>query len=65
MTERGNAAESTVYLGRELAGSIVIRRKGEVLALDARGRRIGTFRTDREAMRVVLAAARATLEAKR
>jgi hypothetical protein len=55
-------SESVVYLGRAVAGSILVVRKGQVTATDAAGRRIGTFKTDREAMTAILAAAR---EAKR
>ena len=56
------APESSVYLGRDAVGSILIAQKGQVTATDAAGRRIGTFKTDREAMTAILAAAR---EAKR
>jgi hypothetical protein len=58
------ASESAVYLGRDLAGSILVVRKGHVTATDAAGKRLGTFATDREAMRAVLAAARALRESK-
>jgi hypothetical protein len=56
------ASESAVYLGRDLAGSILVVRKGQVTATDAAGKRLGTFKTDREAMGAVLAAARAVRE---
>jgi hypothetical protein len=59
------ASESAVYLGRDLAGSILVVRKGRVTATDAAGKRLGTFKSDREAMRAVLDAARAVLEAPR
>jgi hypothetical protein len=59
------ASESVIYLDRDAVGKIEIRRKGQVTATDAAGKRLGTFKTDREAMRAVLAAARALREAKR
>jgi hypothetical protein len=52
------ASESTVYLGRDAVGSILVVCKGRVTATDAAGKRLGTFRTDREAMAAILAAAR-------
>ena len=55
-----SAAASEVYLGRTVVGEIVIRRKGEVVALDAAGEAIGTFATEREAMAAILTAARET-----
>jgi hypothetical protein len=61
MTERRKnephaaASESAVYLGREAVGSILVVRKGQVTALDAAGKRLGTFGTDREAMAAILA----------
>jgi hypothetical protein len=72
MTARGKkappqavAAESVVYLGRDVVGSILVVRKGQVTATDANGKRLGTFKTDREAMAAILAAARAERETKR
>ena len=62
---RAEASESTVYLDRDVAGSILVLRKGQVTATDAAGKRLGTFKTDREAMGVILAAARAARGAKR
>jgi hypothetical protein len=63
MTERREKAApraeaSEVYLGRNAIGKIEIRRKGEVLAIGANGRRIGIFKTDAEAMAEILRAAR-------
>jgi hypothetical protein len=55
------ASESSIYSGRELAGTVVVERKGRVmtaLALDATGKRLGTFATGRAAMAAILAAAR-------
>ena len=43
------ASESTVYAGRDAVGSILVVRKGQVTATDAAGKRLGTFKTDREA----------------
>jgi len=54
------ASESTVYAGRDVAGTVIVERKGRVAALDAAGKRLGTFKTDREAMTAILAAARET-----
>jgi hypothetical protein len=51
------ASESTIYLDRDAVGSIIIA-KGVVTATDAADRRLGTFRTDREAMAAILTAAR-------
>ena len=59
------ASESTIYLDRDVAGTVIVERKGRVAALDAAGKRLGTFETDREAMRAILTAARAAREAKR
>jgi hypothetical protein len=56
------APESTVYLGRDVAGTVIVERKGRVAALDAAGRRLGVYRTDRDAMAAILAAARAVRE---
>jgi hypothetical protein len=53
------ASESTVYAGRDAVGTVIVERKGRVTALDAAGKRLGVYRTDREAMRAVLDAARA------
>jgi hypothetical protein len=55
---RAPASESTVYLGRDVAGTVIVERKGQVTALDAAGRRLGIFQTDREAMAAILRAAR-------
>ncbi len=54
------ALESAVYLGRAVAGSILVVRKGQVIATDAAGKRLGIFQTDREAMAAILRAARET-----
>ena len=59
------ASESTIYLDRDVAGTVIVERKNRVAAVDARGKRLGTFETDREAMRAILTAARAAREAKR
>ena len=53
------ASESTVYAGRDAVGTVIVERKGRVTALDAAGKRLGVYRTDREAKRAVLDAARA------
>jgi hypothetical protein len=52
------AAESVIYQGRAAVGTVLVVRKGQVTALDAAGKRLGTFATDREAMRAVLEAAK-------
>jgi hypothetical protein len=57
---RPGASQSTIYAGRDAVGTVIVERKGSVLATDATGKRLGTFRTDREAMAVILAAARET-----
>jgi hypothetical protein len=54
------ASESTVYAGRDAVGSILVVRRGRVTALDAAGKRLGTFKTDREAMGVIIRKARET-----
>ena len=59
------ASESTVYAGRDVAGSILVVRKGQVTALDAAGKCLGTFATDREAMAAILRAARTVREGTR
>ena len=56
------ASKSTVYLDRDAVGSILVLRKGQVTATDAAGKRLGTFKTDREAMTAILAAARKARE---
>jgi hypothetical protein len=53
---REQAAESMVYAGRDIIGSIIVVRKGRVIATDAAGKRLGVFATDREAMAAILAA---------
>jgi len=52
-------SELQVYLDRDIAGSILVVRRGEVTALDQDGKLIGTFANDRAAMAAVIAAARA------
>ena len=52
------ASESAIYAGRELAGTVIVQRKGRVTATDASGKCIGTFATDRAAMAAIHAAAR-------
>ena len=56
------ASESTIYLDRDVAGTVILERKGRVAALDATGKRLGIFKTDREAMAAILTAARAAQE---
>jgi hypothetical protein len=51
-------SESTVYLDRDVAGTIVVVEKGRVIATDADGELIGVYATDRAAMAAVIAAAR-------
>ena len=53
---------SAVYAGRDAVGTVIVERKGRVTALDAAGKRLGTFKTDREAMATILTAARAARE---
>ena len=60
-----HAEASTVYLGRDAVGSILVLQKGRVTATDAAGKRLGVYRTDREAMAAILAAARAVRETAR
>jgi hypothetical protein len=60
-----SAPISTVYAGRDAVGTVIVERKGRVTALDAAGKRLGIFGTDREAMAAILVAARAMPEAKR
>jgi hypothetical protein len=55
---RAAGSESTVYSGRELAGTILAAGRGQVTALDANGRRIGVFETEKLAMAAILTAAR-------
>jgi len=57
-----HAEASTVYLGRDAVGSILVVQKGRVTATDAAGKRLGVYRTDREAMTAILTAARAAQE---
>ena len=56
------ASESTIYQGRDVVGSILVVQKGRVTATDAAGKRLGVYRTDREAMTAILTAARAAQE---
>lgn len=58
----GETSESMIYLDRAVAGTVIVERKGRVAAVDAAGKRLGTFKTDREAMAAILAAARAARE---
>ena len=65
MTARGKkiaphaeASESTIYLDRDAVGTVILERKGRVAATDAAGKRLGTFKTDREAMAAILHKAR-------
>jgi hypothetical protein len=59
------ASEATIYLDRDVAGTVIVERKGRVTATDAAGKRLGVYRTDREAMAAILAAARAVRETAR
>jgi len=61
-TPHAQTSESVIYLGRVAVGSILVVRKGQVTATDASGKRLGTFRSDREAMTAILNAARAVRE---
>ncbi len=54
---RAETSESTVYAGRDVVGSILVVRKGRVTATDASGKRLGVYRTDREAMAAILTSA--------
>jgi hypothetical protein len=60
MTARGKktTSESMIYLARDFAGTVILERKGRVVAVDAAGKRLGTFKTDREAMAAILHKAR-------
>jgi len=57
-----SASESTIYLDRDVAGSILVVQRGRVTATDAAGKLLGTFKTDREAMAEILAAAQKARE---
>jgi hypothetical protein len=59
------ASDSTIYLGRDAVGSILVAGRGRVTATDAAGKCLGVFKADREAIAAILAAARAVREAKR
>ena len=61
--EKAAPQESTIYAGRDVAGTIIVERKGRVTALDAAGKKLGVFATAKEAMAAILAAARAAREA--
>jgi hypothetical protein len=50
-------SESSVYIDRDSVGTILIRA-GEVTALDADCAPLGTFKTDKEAMTAIIAAAK-------
>ena len=54
---RAETSKSTVYAGRDVVGSILVVRKGRVTATDASGKRLGVYRTDREAMAAILTSA--------
>jgi hypothetical protein len=56
------SSESTIYLDRDAVGSILVVKKGRVTALDAAGKRLGVYKSDREAMAAILRAARALRE---
>jgi hypothetical protein len=56
---RAEASESTVYLGRDVVGCILDDQIGNLSATDAIGKSLGTFRTPRDAMNAIVAAARA------
>ena len=55
---RAPAFESTIYLDRDVAGTVVVERKDRVIALDAGGKRLGVFATEKLAMAAILAVAR-------
>lgn len=46
-------SESAVYVGRDAAGTILIR-DGQVTAIDADGEPLGAFKTDKEAMTAIV-----------
>jgi hypothetical protein len=48
---------SSVYLDRDAVGSIVVKN-GQVTGYDADGRRLGVYRTGKEAMSAIIAEAR-------
>lgn len=56
------AAESTVYDGSKMLGTIVERNR-TFRAIDANGRKLGSFPNARDAMRAISTAARAPSEA--
>jgi hypothetical protein len=51
-------SESTIYDGSRVLGSIIVKN-GVITALDANGRKLGVYASDRAAMSAVIAAARA------
>jgi hypothetical protein len=59
------ASDSTVYLGRDAVGSILVAGRGRVTATDAAGKKLGVFATAKKAMAAILERARAVREAKR
>ena len=52
------ASDSTVYLGRDAVGSILVAGRGRVTATDAAGKKLGVFATSKEAMGAILTAPR-------
>ncbi len=58
-------SESTIYLDRTIAGTVIVERKGRIAAVGADGRRIGVFETEKLAMTAILAAARNAREVAR
>jgi hypothetical protein len=54
------ASESVVYAGRDAVGSILVVGKGQVMATDAAGKKLGVFATAKEAMAAILRKARET-----
>jgi hypothetical protein len=60
-----HAEASTIYLDRDISGTIIVERKGRVTALDAAGKRLGVFTTEKLAMTAILTVARAVRGAKR
>ena len=52
------ASESTIYLDRDVAGTVILERKGRVTATEAAGKKLGVFASAKEAMGAILTAAR-------
>jgi len=52
-------SESSIYLGRHAVGNVIVR-DGQVTATDANGNRFGVYKTGRQAMAAIIAAAKPT-----